>query len=859
MLIDTTSQVIRARLDGSITTSEPVFNATYADLTATTFVAAESNGVMNGATNVSLVTSPAASTARHIKEIQIYNGDTADHTITVEFYDGSNARAYGDYPVPAGSFLRYGQEDGWRVGVTQGAGTVTSIVTGTGLTGGPITSSGTISFDPVADGSILANISGGIAPPIPNNLSDILDYELTSTQGSLIYRGGAGWTTLGPGTAGFLLQTGGPAANPSWITAPATGVTSVAMTVPSRQTVTGSPITSSGTLAVTDNAQSAATVFAGPTTGSAAVPTFRALISTDIPALPYVTSASLTMPAEFSVGGSPITSSGTFAVTWANEAANKLFAGPTTGSPATPTFRSLVAADIPVLAYVTSVGLALPAEFSVSGSPVTSSGTLTAAWANETANFVFAGPTTGSPAAPGFRALVAADIPSLSATYVRLDGSNTPMTGRFLSIGITDTGTELFGDQTPVAATVPVSQTGIGYNPATLPSGSSATMCCATAGSATAASTVTNIFGRITINGSTGMTTLQAMKFDAIYNSSGAITTISGVVGTARNTGGNTAAVCQSFLGRSVVTNAGSVATNSYDFFSQSPAVTVSGAITTQYGFYCQGSTVAGVTTGIAFYSNSASDTSRLAGFLAVGKTTVPATALDVNGVMTGTVNDAATNTTLDMLSLVHTTSGTAAANFGLAWTATLENAAGTAKLAARLSVVWSDATNASEDADWVVNLMAGGAAAAEKFRVTSVGNVYGTALHNNAVSPTGTTNQYIASGTYTPTLTNVANLDASTAFACQWMRVGNVVTVSGKVNVDPTLIATTTQLGITLPLASNLAADQQCAGAAAGKGVASLVAAILGDATNDRAQMEWKSIDTTSQDMFFSFTYVIL
>ena len=56
--------------------------------------------------------------------------------------------------------------------------------------------------------------------------------------------------------------------------------------------------------------------------------------------------------------------------------------------------------------------------YSISGSPVTSSGTLTQTLTTQTANTVFAGPGTGSAAQPTFRALVAADIPSLSATYV---------------------------------------------------------------------------------------------------------------------------------------------------------------------------------------------------------------------------------------------------------------------------------------------------------------------------------------------------------------------------------------------------------------------------------------------------------
>ena len=61
---------------------------------------------------------------------------------------------------------------------------------------------------------------------------------------------------------------------------------------------------------------------------------------------------------------------------------------------------------------VTSVALSLPAMFSVSGSPVTDAGTLTAALATQTANRVLAGPSTGADAAPTFRALVVADLPA---------------------------------------------------------------------------------------------------------------------------------------------------------------------------------------------------------------------------------------------------------------------------------------------------------------------------------------------------------------------------------------------------------------------------------------------------------------
>jgi F5/8 type C domain-containing protein len=67
---------------------------------------------------------------------------------------------------------------------------------------------------------------------------------------------------------------------------------------------------------------------------------------------------------------------------------------------------------------VTSVALSMPAEFTVAGSPVTSSGTLAVTKANETANTVWAGPSSGGAAAPAFRALVTADIPASSSISV---------------------------------------------------------------------------------------------------------------------------------------------------------------------------------------------------------------------------------------------------------------------------------------------------------------------------------------------------------------------------------------------------------------------------------------------------------
>lgn len=117
-----------------------------------------------------------------------------------------------------------------------------------------------------------------------------------------------------------------------------------------------------------------------------------------------------------------------------------------------------------------------------------------------------------------------------------------------------------------------------------------------------------------------------------------------------------------------------------------------------------------------------------------------------------------------------------------------------------------------------------------------------------------------VAAGTWTPTLTNVANLDGSTAFQCQYSRVGATVTGSCRFSVDPTAAAgTTTQLGFTLPVASNFGAIEDAAGSCSSSGVAGQSAAVIADTTNDRMEMNWKSGDTTDQPMTCSFSYQVI
>jgi hypothetical protein len=114
IVLDSTSKVLQVVLAAAHATTALDLQATWRDVTATTYVGGESSDVSNGSTPVPLVAAPAASTQRFIDYIAIFNADTISHTVSVRTLTVATPRVHIRTTLRSGESL-YFVDGGWQV------------------------------------------------------------------------------------------------------------------------------------------------------------------------------------------------------------------------------------------------------------------------------------------------------------------------------------------------------------------------------------------------------------------------------------------------------------------------------------------------------------------------------------------------------------------------------------------------------------------------------------------------------------------------------------------------------------------------------------------------------------------------
>ena len=201
---------------------------------------------------------------------------TAQQIANLAATNGTVTKIIADYPLSGGTITTTGTIGVQTASITNGyLATMAPFTIKGNATAGTVvpqdlTAAQALSLlgiGSLSNNTLLGNISGSTGSPSSFTLSAYIDAAISNTQGSILYRSGSQWTALAPSTSGYVLSTNGAGSNPSWISVSGTGtVTSIA----TGTGLSGGPITNSGTISLANTA-----VTAGSYGSASAVPTYQ--------------------------------------------------------------------------------------------------------------------------------------------------------------------------------------------------------------------------------------------------------------------------------------------------------------------------------------------------------------------------------------------------------------------------------------------------------------------------------------------------------------------------------------------------------------------------------------------------------
>jgi hypothetical protein len=196
IILSTTSEVLRIKLAGAVTTNELYCIASFRDNTDPDILPDSNMVRSNGATAVTLAGSPASGAKRLVEDMHIFNGDTASAAVTIEKYDGTNAYPIFIATLGVGEKIEFQSANGFKV-ITNSGAVKTSLNQGTS----PVTSGDSVvvlSSD-VANAEAVANtlveIPGLAFPVVAGNR---YDFEFKITYTAAATSTGSRWVLNGP-------------------------------------------------------------------------------------------------------------------------------------------------------------------------------------------------------------------------------------------------------------------------------------------------------------------------------------------------------------------------------------------------------------------------------------------------------------------------------------------------------------------------------------------------------------------------------------------------------------------------------------------------------------------------------------
>jgi hypothetical protein len=115
-----------------------------------------------------------------------------------------------------------------------------------------------------------------------------------------------------------------------------------------------------------------------------------------------------------------------------------------------------------------------------------------------------------------------------------------------------------------------------------------------------------------------------------------------------------------------------------------------------------------------------------------------------------------------------------------------------------------------------------------------------------------GTANSNFQSATYTPELTNHANVISSTAFVTGYFRVGDTVTVFGRVGIQANVAGVNTVLLMSLPVPTNFTDATQLGGSGSDGNVPIKIESF----NPDKASFFFKPVLGTNHLLTYNFSF---